>query len=233
MAPASQQKVGGVFELLYPYAEVDISETVSSIGARVLQPPDNISEVEARNQEWAALISRVAEGDEDALTTLYDATNRFIYGLLLRILGNPATAEEVLLDVYVQLWKQAARYDRQRGNPRAWLVTMARSRAIDRMRAEGQVARHGTQLEEASTIAATHDSEWITTHAEMRRLVCSALETLSPEQREVIELAFYSGLTHSEIALRLKQPLGTVKTRVRRGMIKLRELLGPVLEGDK
>jgi RNA polymerase sigma-70 factor (ECF subfamily) len=222
-----------VFELVYSYAEVDISENVSSIGARVLQPPDHISEIEARSQEWAALIGRVAEGDQDALTTLYDATNRFIYGLLLRILGNTATAEEVLLDVYVQLWKQAARYDRQRGNPRAWLVTMARSRAIDRMRAEGQAAQRGAQLEEATTIAATHDAEWMVTHGEMQQLVCTALENLSPEQREVIELAFYSGMTHSEIATRLNQPIGTVKTRVRRGMIKLRELLGPVLEGDK
>jgi RNA polymerase sigma-70 factor, ECF subfamily len=222
-----------VFELLYPYAEVDISENVSSIGARVLQPPDYISEFEARSQEWAALIGRVAEGDQDALTTLYDATNRFVYGLLLRMLGNAATAEEVLLDVYVQLWKQAARYDKQRGNPRAWLVTMARSRAIDRMRAEGQAAQRGAQLEEATTIAATHDAEWMATNAEMQRLVCTALEALSQEQREVIELAFYSGLTHSEMATRLKQPIGTVKTRVRRGMIKLRELLGPVLEGDK
>jgi RNA polymerase sigma-70 factor, ECF subfamily len=219
--------------LLYSYAEVDTSEPVSSIGARVLQPPDYISEIEARSQEWAALIHRVAAGDHDALTTLYDATNRFIYGLLLRILGNTATAEEVLLDVYVQLWRQAGNYDTQRGNPRAWLVMMARSRAIDRMRAEGQAARRGAQLEEAATIAATHDAEWMTTHAEMQRLVCKALEALSPEQREVIELAFYSGLTHSEIAARLEQPLGTVKTRARRGMIKLRELLGPVLEGDK
>lgn len=219
--------------MLYPYAEVDISEDVSSIGARVLQPPDYISEIEARSQEWAALIGRVAEGDQDALTTLYEATNRFVYGLLLRMLGNAATAEEVLLDVYIQLWKQAARYDRQRGNPRSWLVTMARSRAIDRLRAEGQAAQRGAQLEEAATIAATHDAEWMATNAEMQRLVCTALEALSQEQREVIELAFYSGLTHSEMAERLKQPIGTVKTRVRRGMIKLRELLGPVLEGDK
>lgn len=219
--------------MLYSYAEVDISETVSSIGARVLQPPDHISEFEARSQEWAALIGRVAEGDQDALTTLYDASNRFLYGLLLRMLGNTATAEEVLLDVYVQLWKQAARYDKQRGNPRAWLVTMARSRAIDRMRAEGQAAQRGAQLEEAAAIATTHDAEWMATNAEMRRLVCTALEALSQEQREVIELAFYSGLTHSEIATRLKQPIGTVKTRVRRGMIKLRELLGPVLEGNR
>lgn len=219
--------------MLYPYAEVDISENVSSIGARVLQPPDYISEFEARSQEWAALIGRVAEGDQDALTTLYDATNRFVYGLLLRMLGNAATAEEVLLDVYVQLWKQAARYDKQRGNPRAWLVTMARSRAIDRMRAEGQAAQRGAQLEEAATIAVTHDAEWMATNAEMQRLVCTALEALSQEQREVIELAFYAGLTHSEMATRLKQPIGTVKTRVRRGMIKLRELLGSVLEGNK
>ena len=169
MAPVSQQKVGGVLELLYPCAEVDISETVSLIGARVLQPPDYISEIEARSQSWAALIGRVAEGDQDALTTLYDETNRFVYGLLLRILGNTATAEEVLLDVYVQLWRQAARYDRQRGNPRAWLVTMARSRAIDRMRAEGQTARHGAQLEEAATIAVTHDAEKSAAH----RLPCT------------------------------------------------------------
>jgi RNA polymerase sigma-70 factor, ECF subfamily len=199
----------------------------------VLQPPDNISEVEARNQQWAALIGRVAAGDQDALTALYDATNRFVYGLLLRILGNTATAEEVLLDVYVQVWRQAGRYDRQRGNPRAWLVTMARSRAIDRIRAEGQAARHGAQLEEAATIAVAQDAERTAAHAEMRRLVCKALEALPPEQSEVIELAFYSGLTHNEMAARLNLPLGTVKTRVRRAMIKLREVLGPILEGGK
>jgi RNA polymerase sigma-70 factor, ECF subfamily len=215
------------------YPCVDISESISSIGVRVLEPPDNISEIEARSQEWAALIGRVAEGDQDALTTLYDATNRFVYGLLLRILGNTATAEEVLLDVYVQVWKQAARYDKRRGNPRAWLVTMARSRAIDRIRAEGQAARREAQLEEAATMAATHDAERTAAHAEMQRLVCKALETLPREQGEVIELAFYSGLTHNEMAERLKLPLGTVKTRVRRAMIKLRELLGPILEGGK
>jgi RNA polymerase sigma-70 factor (ECF subfamily) len=219
--------------LLYPCAEVDISKNVPSIGARVLKPPDNKSELATRNPEWAVLIGRVAGGDQDALTALYDATNRLVYGLLLRILNNAATAEEVLLDVYVQDWKQATRYDGQRGNPRAWLATMARSRAIDRLRADGQAARHEAQLVEASTAAADHDAEKRVVHEETRRLVCTALDHLPPEQREVIELAFYSGLTHSEIAARLNQPLGTVKTRVRRGMAKLRGILGPIQEGSR
>lgn len=219
--------------MLYPCAEVDISKNVPSIGARVLKPPDNKSELATRNPEWAVLIGRVAGGDQDALTALYDATNRLVYGLLLRILNNAATAEEVLLDVYVQVWKQATRYDGQRGNPRAWLATMARSRAIDRLRADGQAARHEAQLVEASTAAAGHDAEKQVVHEETRRLVCTALEVLPPEQREVIELAFYSGLTHSEIAARLNQPLGTVKTRVRRGMAKLRGILGPIQEGSR
>jgi RNA polymerase sigma-70 factor, ECF subfamily len=219
--------------LLYSCAEVDIPETVIPVGAQVLQPPDHMSEFEERSQLWAALISRVAAQDQDAMTALYDDSNRLIYGLLLRILGNAATAEEVLLDVYVQVWRQAARYDQQRGNPRAWLVTMARSRAIDRLRSEGQAARHEGPLDETVTMALADDAEAMTAHAELRQLVCTALDALPPEQREVIELAFYSGLTHTEMAARLNQPLGTVKTRARRGMMKLREILGPVLEGKR
>jgi RNA polymerase sigma-70 factor, ECF subfamily len=202
-------------------------------GARALSSPEQSSEFETRNQAWAALIGRVAGGESDALTALYDATNRLIFGLLLRILGNSATAEEVLFEVYAQVWRQAARYDARRGNPVSWLVTMARSRAIDRLRADGQATRHEQPLDEMPSAALTQDVERLAANAETRELVCAALDALPAEQREVIELAFYSGMTHSEMAAHLKQPLGTIKTRARRGMIKLREVLAAVVEGGR
>jgi len=190
-------------------------------------------EFNTRDQDWAALIRRVADGDQSALTTLYDATSRFVFGLILRVVGDRATAEEVLLDVYTQAWRQAASYDEQRGAPLAWLMTIARTRGIDRLRS-GRRERHNKQpLESMADVTATTSSpEEDSVIAERRRLVHSALDALSTEQREVIELAYYSGLSHSEIALRLGQPLGTVKTRTRLGMMKLRDMLRPVLEGQ-
>ena len=195
--------------------------------------PQDSRELSTRDQDWAALIRRVADGDQSALTTLYDATSRFVFGLILRVVGDRATAEEVLLDVYTQAWRQAASYDEQRGAPLAWLMTIARTRGIDRLRS-GRYERHNKEpLESMGDVTATTSSpEEDSVIAERRRLVHSALDALSTEQREVIELAYYSGLSHSEIALRLGQPLGTVKTRTRLGMMKLREMLRPVLEGQ-
>jgi RNA polymerase sigma-70 factor (ECF subfamily) len=197
------------------------------------QSPCQGSELAARNQEWATLITGVVNRDEAALAKLYDSSNRLIYGLLLRILGNAATAEEVLFDVYTQVWQQATRYDNRRGNPGAWLITMARSRAIDRLRSDRRLSRYEEPLEDAPSARDQSDSQGITFRQELGRVVSRAVDTLRPEEREVIELAFYSGLTHSEMATRLNQPLGTIKTRARRGMIKLRELLGPALEGTR
>ncbi len=210
-------------ELSYPYPAFNKPESLCSMGARLVQSSQHpITELAAHNQEWARLIARVAEGDHDALAKFYDLSNRFTCGLLIRILGNAATAEEVLLDVYLQVWRQASRYNAQRGNPRAWLVTMARSRAIDRLRADKQTL----QREEALTgIESAGIPDDVASQVELRGLVCTALEALGPEQREVIELAFYSGMSHSEMAAHLHEPLGTVKTRVRRAMIKLRELI--------
>jgi len=198
-----------------------------------LESPRDSREFNTRDQDWAALIRRVADGDQSALTTLYDATSRFVFGLILRVVGDRATAEEVLLDVYTQAWRQAASYDEQRGAPLAWLMTIARTRGIDRLRS-GRYERHNKEpLESMGDVTATTSSpEEDSVIAERRRLVHSALDALSTEQREVIELAYYSGLSHSEIALRLGQPLGTVKTRTRLGMMKLREMLRPVLEGQ-
>jgi RNA polymerase sigma-70 factor (ECF subfamily) len=188
------------------------------------------AEARARDQDLISLVELVATGDQSALATLYDATNRLIYSLILRVLGDVSSAEEVLIDVYTQVWRQAASYDANRGAPLAWMATIARSRAIDRLRSGWQDQRRKESLEvlgDAPTNAAS--PEEMTAESERRKFVREALNLLTPEQREVIELAYYSGLSHSEIAEKLKQPLGTVKTRTRLGMMKLREALAPLL----
>jgi RNA polymerase sigma-70 factor (ECF subfamily) len=189
-------------------------------------------ELRTRDADWTSLIKQMAAGDQSALATLYDTTSRLVFGLVLRILTDRATAEEVLLDIYTQVWRQAGAYDNTRGAPLAWLMTIARSRAIDRLRSGRNEQQSKEPLDSVGELSATTESpEEATAISERRTLVRSALESLSPEQREVIELAYYSGLSHSEIAARLGQPLGTVKTRTRLGMIKLREVLRP-LEGQ-
>jgi RNA polymerase sigma-70 factor (ECF subfamily) len=186
----------------------------------------------AGEQDFTALIRSVAGGDQAALGTLYDSTSRVIFGLALRILNDRATAEEVMLDVYTQVWRQAASYDLQRGSPMAWLMTIARSRAIDRLRSGWQDQQRKEPLEAIGDARSDSSSpEENAEIAERRKLVRQALSQISAEQRELIELAFYGGLSHSEIALEKNLPLGTVKTRIRLGMLKLREMLGPALEG--
>jgi RNA polymerase sigma-70 factor (ECF subfamily) len=162
------------------------------------------------------------------MAELYDSTSRLVYGLVLRIVSDQASAEEVLLDVYMQAWRQASRYDELRGSPLAWLTTIARSRALDRVRSGSYDQRHREPLDAASHHVAASGADEAALAAGTQRHVRRALDLLSPEQREVIELAYYGGLSHSEIALQLGQPLGTVKTRTRLGMIKLRENLGPL-----
>ena len=190
-------------------------------------PPNPNGLQSQREPLQANLIQRVAGGDEQALATLYDETSRLVYGLLLRVLSDPASAEEVLLDVYTQVWRQAATYSTERGAPLAWLTTIARSRAIDRLRS-GRIERGRTEpLDPIMYRGASGEdveSEWAA--RETRKAVRVALDRLAPEQREVIELAYFSGMSHSEIAAAKGQPLGTVKTRIRLGMSKLREALG-------
>jgi len=187
-------------------------------------------ETSERDHDLVSLVERVATGDQSALAALYDATNRLIYSLVLRVLGDMSSAEEVLIDVYAQVWRQAASYDANRGAPLAWMATMARSRAIDRLRSGWQEQRRKESLDvlgEATANAAS--PEELAAASERQMLVREALNTLTSEQRQVIELAYYSGLSHSEIAEKLNQPLGTVKTRTRIGMKKLREALAPLL----
>jgi len=171
---------------------------------------------------WSGYVRRIMAADQDALAALYDATNHLVYGMALRILGNPADAEEVTLDIYTQVWRGASSFDERRGSVLAWLMTMARTRSIDRLRSVASRSRREEPLtERPGTTAAQPCGQ-----PGVQREVEAALKALSPEQREAIELAYWYGYSHAELAGRLGQPLGTVKTRIRLGMMKLRSQLG-------
>ncbi len=191
--------------------------------------PKHSADASARNSALVALIQRISRGDETAVGELYDTTNGIVYSLALRVLGDISNAEEVVLDVYTQVWRQAGTYDEERGTPLAWLLTIARTRSVDRLRSGWQRRQRTEPLETSDTTpVSVENPELATEIAERGRLVRAALEELNSDQRQAIELAYYSGLSHSEIAARLNEPLGTIKTRIRQGMIKLRERLGPI-----
>ena len=187
---------------------------------------------QVHEQEWGPLIARTAQGDQAALATLYDRTSPQVYGFVLKILDNREAAEEVTLDVYTQVWRQAHTYDETRGTPGSWLMTLARTRAIDRFRA-GAAERGRLNSLDAVELMASEDNtpEQDLAGQERRRYVQQALTLLTAEQRQAIALAYFYGLSQSEIADKLQLPLGTVKTRMRLGMIKLREALAPYEEG--
>jgi RNA polymerase sigma-70 factor (ECF subfamily) len=176
-----------------------------------------------------ALLARIVKGDQQAFSQLYDHSSTLLYTLALRILGNRDEAAELLQDVYLEVWRKVVRYDVGRGTPVAWLVTLTRSRAIDRLRARAARGQASTSaLDETMTtrLADLGPSPYETqADQELRQLVGQAMGALPAAQQQAIELAYYEGLSHMEIATRLNQPLGTVKTRIKLGMSKLREAL--------
>jgi RNA polymerase sigma-70 factor (ECF subfamily) len=179
-----------------------------------------------RDEGWGALVERTARGDMNAFAAFYDATAALVHGLALRILGDPGAAEEVTADVFLQVWRQAGRYDAARGAPLAWLLTLTRSRAIDRRRARAAESPDVGPLREALHVASAEPGpEESAALAERRRVVRAALGRLTTEQRRAIELSYLCGLSHTEIAGILGESLGTVKTRIRLGMMRLRETL--------
>lgn len=183
-------------------------------------------------RSWSALVSQIAQGDQDALTQLYDSTNRMVYGLALRILGELSAAEETLFEVYLQVWRTAKNFDPNRGRVSSWLVSMTRSRAIDALRARkarrDNVAR---SLDEISDLQDRRSGpEGRSLQQSREQVIRKSLAELPRDQRTAIELAYFSGLTQGEIASRTGLPLGTVKTRIRSGMLRLRELLAPYQE---
>lgn len=182
------------------------------------------------DQRWAELLRQIAAGNQEALAELYDQTSRTVFGLTLRMLNDRGAAEEVTLDAYLQVWRQARVFDAERGRPMTWLLTIARNKAIDRLRSATWKRHEQAPMEEAAPVAADAESpEEAVTSAETRRQVRDALAQLKPEQRELIEIAYYGGLTQQQIADKLGLPLGTVKTRMRTGMLNLRELLSGVV----
>ncbi|MCS3902046.1 RNA polymerase sigma-70 factor (ECF subfamily) [Methylohalomonas lacus] len=176
-----------------------------------------------------ALVIRIQSGDATALAELYETTIGRVYGLALRILHQPPDAEEVAVDVYNQVWDQAQRFDRERGPVMAWLLTMARSRALDRLR---KLGRHSQQRQQHLQASSPTYSDYeqvpvvdLLDLTETSQHIHAALAELTPAQRQAISLSFLEDLSHQEIAERLATPLGTVKSNIRRGLLRLRELL--------
>jgi len=173
------------------------------------------------------LLALVAKGDQQAFSQLYDHSSTLLFTLAVRILGNREEAAELLQDVYLEVWRKVSRYDVGRGTPVAWLVTLTKSRAIDRLRARAARGYRATNSLEAGTAMQVADPSPspLETQAdqELRIAVGTAVAGLPQAQQQAIELAYYEGLSHAEIAQRLNQPLGTVKTRIKLGMSKLRD----------
>jgi RNA polymerase sigma-70 factor, ECF subfamily len=169
-----------------------------------------------------ALLARITAREQSALGELYDRHSRLLFGLILRIVRERSEAEEVLQEVFVQAWNRADSYNAVLGSPVGWLIGIARNRAVDRMRANAVRARAEGQAIPASSV---ETPETQTSLSELKREIRQALASLPTDQRELIEQAYFEGLTQSELAARFRLPLGTVKTRVRTGLLGLRALL--------
>lgn len=183
------------------------------------------------NEPDRRLVERMATGDEQALAALYDRFGPALYGVALRIAGERADADEIVLDSFQQAWRDSARFREERGSVAAWLTMICRSRALDLVRSRVRRERAVHRAESAGAGAppamgrGPASTGGSAEAGERGRIVAAAMEGLAPPQRQAIELAYFEGLSHSEIAERLREPLGTIKTRVRLGMQKLRDAL--------
>jgi len=180
----------------------------------------------AAEPDLGSLLARIGRGDAHALADLYDRTSRIVYSLALRMLGDTADAEEVSADVYNQVWRTARQYTPDRGSPITWLIMITRSRSLDRLRLRDSRRQRETTVDQIpdrpGDAASAEESAVLEQRAKQVR---KALGALPAEQRQALELSFFNGLTHTELADRLGEPLGTVKTRIRTAIARLRAAL--------
>jgi RNA polymerase sigma-70 factor (ECF subfamily) len=174
-------------------------------------------------QTWATLVQSIAARDQLALHTLYEMAHRIVFTLIMRITGNRETAEELTLDVFHDVWRRASRYDAANGTVLGWIMNQARSRALDCLRFENRKKRSQGDVQPPAEMAA--DPCDVVELREQGAALRTALAALTPDERQAIETTFFGGLTHAEAAARLNQPLGTIKTRIRSGLHKLRQTL--------
>jgi RNA polymerase sigma-70 factor (ECF subfamily) len=175
------------------------------------------------------LLRRVAKGDRSAFEELYDRFSGVLFSTAYRVLNNQEATEDVTQDVFIQIWEKAPLYNPALGKPMTWAITLTRNKAIDRLRSMQRRGRLQDELQrEAETFEQFDERSSFdaASGVETGKLVRDAVQKLSKDQREAIELAFFSSLTQTEIAERLNEPLGTVKARIRRGMLRLKEILG-------
>lgn len=198
--------------------------TQATVSIAAVSPP--------AQSEDGTLVAAIVHRQPEALEQLYDRYHTMVYHLALRILQSQESAEEVVEEVFWQVWRDAERYEARRGGVGTWLATIARSRAIDALRARrGNPALEDDITENPIPTDPIDDPEEKASIAQRAVLVRTALENLSPPQRAALELSFFRGMSHGEIATHLNEPLGTIKTRLRAAMHSLRARLGPLL-GD-
>ncbi|HYR89670.1 MAG TPA: sigma-70 family RNA polymerase sigma factor [Terriglobia bacterium] len=206
-----------------PNPDHDPSESDTRTLGDILYPDK--ARLRVSDEDWVRLVQSIAAGDQLALHSLYEQTHRIVYTLIVRITNNRETAEEVTLDVFHDVWRRASTFDPAGGSVVGWIMNQARSRAIDRLRFEQRKKRVNNNSDSPLTMTAPNDPQQACYLEEEGRLLRNALEVLTPEERQVIETAFFAELTYHEVATKLNQPLGTVKTRIRSGLGKLRQAL--------
>jgi RNA polymerase sigma-70 factor, ECF subfamily len=194
----------------------------------------NKTQAPVPEKDWVALVQSIGRGDQLALHALYARTHRIVFTLIMRITGNRETAEELTVDVFHDVWRRASAYTPEGGSVIGWILNQARSRAIDRLRFDQRKKRvnsHTSHTDSPPAVAAEKSPQEAFDVREQGRLLRHALEALTPQERQAIETAFFAELTYNEVAARLDQPIGTVKTRIRSGLSKLRQLLGGTVRG--
>lgn len=183
----------------------------------------------AAQQDDVATMAAVARGDREALSRLYDRYNRLVFTLCLRVVKDRGDAEDLLIEIFQELWTRSDRYDPTRGSPLTYLSTLARSRSIDRLRSRNKAAGTATltlaSVGDAPVDTGVRNPGATVELGEQRQRVTAALAKLDVAYRQAVELSFYDGLSHTEIAEKLNKPLGTVKTYIRQGLIRLRDSL--------